>query len=79
MRKRFEEKMTLQEYIQSRKISITKLAVEFGIGFHQLYRLTKGSKPSLELALMIEKKTGGKVRPRDFLRASSEKKDKREA
>ena len=64
--------MTLQEYIEQRGISITKLAIEFGIGFHQLYRLTRGSKPSIETAVLIEKKTKGRVKPKDFLRQISE-------
>ena len=59
--------MTINEYLEIKGLSITKMAARCGATFHQLYNCVRGGRPSLKLALAIQHYTDGLVSPWDYL------------
>ena len=60
--------MKLKEYLDMMGIKYTAFTERAGISRNTLYNLMAGKRrPSLELAVEIEKLTDGKVSPRDWI------------
>ena len=65
--------MRLETYIRDQGISVQKLADELGVS-HEAARLyVKGKRrPSLAVAVKLEKLTGGAVKPADFVEGNED-------
>lgn len=60
--------MRLSEYVRENGLKYSFLAEKLGLTREYLYKIQTGERrPSLEVAIMIEDFTGGKVKPRDFI------------
>lgn len=59
--------MTLREYIDTRGVSVPKLAKLAGCSKQTLYQLLGGATPTIQTAVKIEGATHGLVTPADFL------------
>lgn len=59
--------MKISEYQKLTNLSLTTLSHLCDIAFHKMYRLSRGGSCTLATALKIEKKTKGKIRPKDLL------------
>jgi transcriptional regulator with XRE-family HTH domain len=65
--------MTLDEWLQAKKINVVAFADELGLDHSTLYRAISGERmPSLEVAFAIEHLTRGKVKAETFLRMTPE-------
>jgi len=64
--------MNLKDYLQKNKITGYAFSREVGVSLSYMYRLIENQRrPSVKVAVMIEKATNGDVTPSDFADATN--------
>ena len=65
--------MTLKDYLKKNNITGYAFSREVGVSLSYMYRLIESQRrPSVTVAVMIEKATGGQVTPSDFARVTNQ-------